>query len=67
CLWQLKVTDAFLQNDHDIICMAGMGKTLAFWSPLALKDTGVLIIVTPLDQLGKQSVNFLKDRLLVPH
>lgn len=62
CLWQLKVTDAFLQNDCDIICMAGtgMGKTLAFWSLLALKDMGVLIIVTPLNQLGKQSVNFLE-------
>ncbi|KAG1806404.1 P-loop containing nucleoside triphosphate hydrolase protein [Suillus plorans] len=62
CLWQLKVTDAFLQNDRDIICMAGtgMGKTLAFWLPLALKNTGVLIVMTPLNQLGKQSVNFLE-------
>ncbi|KAG1862650.1 P-loop containing nucleoside triphosphate hydrolase protein [Suillus subluteus] len=36
-----------------------MGKTLAFWSPLALMDTGVQIVVTPLNQLGHQSVSFL--------
>jgi hypothetical protein len=63
CLWQLKVTDTFLKNDNDIICIAGMGmgKTLAFWSPLVLQDTGILIVVTPLNQLGDQSVSFLKN------
>ncbi|KAG1868334.1 hypothetical protein DFJ58DRAFT_653975 [Suillus subalutaceus] len=37
-----------------------MGKTLAFWSPLAIKDMGILIVVTPLTQLGEQSVSFLE-------
>jgi superfamily II DNA helicase RecQ len=62
CLWQLKVTDTFLKNDNDIICIVwmGMGKTLAFWSPLALRDTGILIVMTPLNQLGDQSVSFLE-------
>jgi superfamily II DNA helicase RecQ len=36
-----------------------MGKTLAFWLPLALTDTGVQIVITPLKQLGHQSVSFL--------
>ncbi|KAG2030929.1 hypothetical protein BDR03DRAFT_802293, partial [Suillus americanus] len=63
CLWQLKVTDVFLQNDCNIICIAGtgMGKTLVFWSPLAIKDMGILIVVTPLTQLGEQSIIFLKQ------
>ncbi|KAG0694149.1 hypothetical protein DFH29DRAFT_791527, partial [Suillus ampliporus] len=62
CLWQLKVTDTFLKNNGDIICIVGtgMGKNLAFWSPLALKDTGIPIVVTPLNQLGDQSVSFLE-------
>ncbi|KAG2737157.1 hypothetical protein P692DRAFT_201661547, partial [Suillus brevipes Sb2] len=56
CLWQLKVAKAFLQKDHDIVCIAGtsLGKTMSFWLPLLWKK-GLQIIVTPLNQLGKQN------------
>jgi superfamily II DNA helicase RecQ len=62
CLWQLKVAEAFLKKAGDVVCIAGtgMGKVLAFWAPLALMDTGVQIVVTPLNKLGHQSVNFLE-------
>jgi superfamily II DNA helicase RecQ len=61
CLLQLKVAEVFLKKAGDVICIAdaGMGKTLAFWLPLALTDTGIQIVVTPLNQLGHQSVSFL--------
>ncbi|KAG2072887.1 hypothetical protein BDR04DRAFT_1012452, partial [Suillus decipiens] len=57
CLWQLKVAKIFLKTAGDVICIAGtgMGKTLAFWSPLTLMDTGIQIVITPLNQLGHQS------------
>jgi superfamily II DNA/RNA helicase len=60
CLWQMKVAKAFIQNDRDIVCIAGMslGKTMTFWMPLLLKP-GIQIIVTPLNQLGKQNVDSL--------
>ncbi|KAG2747874.1 hypothetical protein P692DRAFT_20695362, partial [Suillus brevipes Sb2] len=61
CLWQLKVAEVFLKKAGDVIYIVsiGMGKTLAFWLPLALTDTGVQIVITPLKQLGHQSVSFL--------
>ncbi|KIJ14136.1 hypothetical protein PAXINDRAFT_45804, partial [Paxillus involutus ATCC 200175] len=36
CLWQLKVVEAILKREKDVLCMAGtgMGKTLTFWIPL---------------------------------
>ncbi|KAG2743438.1 P-loop containing nucleoside triphosphate hydrolase protein, partial [Suillus brevipes Sb2] len=60
CLWQMKVAKAFIQNDRDIVCIAGtsLGKTMTFWMPLLLKP-GIQIIVTPLNQLGKQNVDSL--------
>ncbi|KAG1763647.1 hypothetical protein EV702DRAFT_1219569 [Suillus placidus] len=60
CLWQLKVAKAFLQKDRDIVCIAGtsLGKTMSFWLPLLWKK-GLQIIVTPLNQLGKQNVDSL--------
>ncbi|KAG2148115.1 P-loop containing nucleoside triphosphate hydrolase protein [Suillus clintonianus] len=60
CLWQMKVAKAFVQKDRDIVCIAGtsLGKTMSFWLPLLLKK-GLQIIVTPLNQLGKQNVDSL--------
>ncbi|KAG1880832.1 P-loop containing nucleoside triphosphate hydrolase protein [Suillus subluteus] len=56
CLWQLKVAEALLKGDHDVLCTAGtgMGKTLAFWMPL-LFHQGIQIVITPLNMLGKQN------------
>ncbi|KAG1799645.1 uncharacterized protein BJ212DRAFT_1227210, partial [Suillus subaureus] len=56
CLWQMKVAKAFIQKDWDIVCITSMslGKTMTFWMPLLLKP-GIQIVVTPLNQLGKQN------------
>ena len=57
CLWQLKVTEALLMGDKDILCMAGtgMGKTLGFWMPLLFRPSSIQIVVTPLNMLGRQN------------
>ncbi|KIJ15263.1 hypothetical protein PAXINDRAFT_77643, partial [Paxillus involutus ATCC 200175] len=58
CLWQLKVAEALLKEDRDVLCVAGtgMGKTLTFWMPLLFRVDGIQVIVTPLNMLGKQNV-----------
>ncbi|KAG1766132.1 hypothetical protein EV702DRAFT_1272018, partial [Suillus placidus] len=60
CLWQIKITQAFIETNRDIVCIAGtsMGKTMTFWMPLLFKP-GLQIIVTPLNQLGRQNVSAL--------
>jgi superfamily II DNA helicase RecQ len=62
CLWQLKVAEAFLLRDRDIICIAGTGKgkTLTFWMPLLFDSTSVQVVITPLNLLGEQNVMDLK-------
>ncbi|KAG6807358.1 hypothetical protein H0H92_007873 [Tricholoma furcatifolium] len=63
CFWQLQVTLAILQRDHDVISIAGtgMGKTLTFWMPLLVKHSrSIQIIVTPLNILGKQNIQTLE-------
>ncbi|KAF9222188.1 hypothetical protein BS17DRAFT_636574, partial [Gyrodon lividus] len=57
CLWQLKVAEALLKGDQDVLCVAGtrMGKTLTFWMPLLFRVDGIQVIVTPLNMLGKQN------------
>ncbi|KAG2030605.1 hypothetical protein BDR03DRAFT_826933, partial [Suillus americanus] len=60
CLWQKKITQAFIETNSDIVCIAGtsMGKTMTFWMPLLFKP-GIQIVVTPLNLLGKQNVSSL--------
>ncbi|KIK78933.1 hypothetical protein PAXRUDRAFT_162663, partial [Paxillus rubicundulus Ve08.2h10] len=61
CLWQLKVAEAILKREKDVLCMAGtgMGKTLMFWIPLLFRPEGIQIVVTPLHLLGKQNAESL--------
>jgi superfamily II DNA helicase RecQ len=61
CLWQIRVVEAILRHDKDVVAIAatGSGKTLTFWMPLLFKKDGIQIVITPLNILGKQSVNSL--------
>jgi superfamily II DNA helicase RecQ len=64
CLWQLKVVEAILRGEKHIISIAGtgMGKTLTFWMPLLFRPHGsIIIVVTPLNGLGKQNVASLDE------
>jgi superfamily II DNA helicase RecQ len=62
CLWQIRVVEAILKHDKDIISIAatGAGKTLTFWMPLLFKKDGIQVIITPLNILGKQNVKSLQ-------
>jgi superfamily II DNA helicase RecQ len=62
CLWQARICQAVLNGDQDIISIAGtgMGKTLTFWMPLLFRPLGILLVVTPLNILGKQNVETLE-------
>lgn len=64
CAWQIRVCEAVLRGDRDIISIAGtgMGKTLTFWMPLVFRPQGIQLIVTPLNILGEQNTTIL-DRL----
>ena len=61
CLWQIRVVEAILRHDKDVVAIAatGSGKTLTFWMPLLFKKDGIQIVITPLNILGKQSVDSL--------
>ncbi|KIJ58560.1 hypothetical protein HYDPIDRAFT_178049 [Hydnomerulius pinastri MD-312] len=61
CLWQLKVAEALLKGDKDVLCTVGtgMGKTLGFWMPLLFRPGGIQIVVTPLNMLGRQNASSL--------
>jgi hypothetical protein len=59
CLWQIRVVEALIKHDKDIISISatGSGKTLTFWMPLLFFERGIQIIVSPLNILGKQNVD----------
>jgi len=64
CWFQVKVALAVYEGKDVVACApTGAGKTLSFWIPLlmALKDglDPMVIVVTPLNLLGKQNVDSL--------
>ena len=67
CWFQVKVARAVYKGKDVVACApTGAGKTLSFWIPLlmALKD-GLdpmvqVVVVTPLNLLGKQNVDSLE-------
>ncbi|KAJ7677684.1 P-loop containing nucleoside triphosphate hydrolase protein [Mycena polygramma] len=63
CLWQIRVVEAILKRDGDVVCIAatGSGKTLTFWLPLLFRPTGIQLVISPLNILGEQNVKQLAD------
>ncbi|KAF8981379.1 P-loop containing nucleoside triphosphate hydrolase protein [Cyathus striatus] len=62
CLWQISMVQAILKHNCDVISIAGtgLGKMLSFWMPLIFcLDNDILIIITPLNILGKQHTESL--------
>ncbi|KAH9911457.1 P-loop containing nucleoside triphosphate hydrolase protein [Fomitopsis serialis] len=65
CLFQIKVARALRERQNDVVAIAatGSGKTLSFWIPLLMaledKEDKCIIIVTPLNLLGKQNIDLL--------
>jgi superfamily II DNA helicase RecQ len=61
CLWQIRVVQALLKNNKDVVSISatGSGKSLTFWMPLLFIPDAVQIVITPLNILGKQTVETL--------
>ncbi|KAG1907556.1 uncharacterized protein F5891DRAFT_938968, partial [Suillus fuscotomentosus] len=66
CLWQIEVTQAVLQHDHDniSISMTSSGKMLTFGMPLLFHPQEIQIVVTPLNIFSTQNVAAL-DKLCI--
>ncbi|KAJ7254282.1 P-loop containing nucleoside triphosphate hydrolase protein [Mycena rebaudengoi] len=63
CLWQIQVVEAILKRDGDVVCISatGSGKTLTFWLPLLFRADGIQLVISPLNILGDQNVQELKE------
>ncbi|EPQ54869.1 P-loop containing nucleoside triphosphate hydrolase protein [Gloeophyllum trabeum ATCC 11539] len=67
CLFQVKVAQAIRERRKDVVAVAatGFGKTLAFWTPLLMAmadgEDRCIIVVSPLNLLGRQNVQLLED------
>ncbi|KAK0228595.1 hypothetical protein IW262DRAFT_1490596 [Armillaria fumosa] len=63
CLWQIEVARNVMAG-KDVITIAptGAGKSLTYWIPLVFSETGMVMVVLPLKQLGTQFSTMLKDR-----
>ena len=63
CLWQMKIAQAILKGDRDVILTSatGSGKTLTFWMPLLFRDQGIQIVCTPLNILGSINAQALAE------
>ncbi|KAI9065739.1 hypothetical protein FKP32DRAFT_1674487 [Trametes sanguinea] len=65
CLFQIRIARALREQQKDVVAVAAMGagKTLSFWIALlmALEDGEgkMVIVVTPLNLLGKQNADVL--------
>ncbi|EPQ53958.1 P-loop containing nucleoside triphosphate hydrolase protein, partial [Gloeophyllum trabeum ATCC 11539] len=65
CLWQIRVAQSLREKKNDVVLVAatGSGKTLSFWMPLLMAleegEDKFIIIITPLNVLGKQNVEIL--------
>ncbi|KAF6749506.1 P-loop containing nucleoside triphosphate hydrolase protein [Ephemerocybe angulata] len=66
CKWQIDAAIAVLRGHHVMTCSrTGSGKTLSFWIPLVVAkargEKKLIIVVTPLNLLGKQGEKSLED------
>ena len=63
CLWQMKIAQAILKGDQDVILTSatGSGKMLTFWIPLLFWEKGIQIVCAPLNVLGSINTQALAE------